>query len=79
MVKSNVGPANEAIDGILELSAHAHVRRREVAKDSPEFHALKGAIAAYGNVLALLTSFPQREEFDPIVGQNKFCEYVAVI
>jgi len=34
-----------------------------VAKDSPAFHNLTGAIAAYGKVLALLTALQQREEF----------------
>jgi len=34
-----------------------------MAKDSPAFHNLTGAIAAYGKALALLTALQQREEF----------------
>lgn len=76
MMKPNAGLANEVIERILELSADAHVQRREVAEDSPAFHSLTGAIAAYGKVLALLTALEQREEFDPIGGQ-RFSEHVA--
>lgn len=74
MMKPNAGLANEVIERILELSADAHVQRREVAEDSPAFHSLTGAIAAYGKVLALLTAREQREEFDPIGGQ-RFSEH----
>jgi hypothetical protein len=70
MMKPNAGLANEVIERILELSADAHVHRREVAEDSPAFHSLTGAIAAYGRVLALLTALQPREEFDPIGGQG---------
>ena len=78
MLKPNAGLANEVIERILELSADAHVQRREVAEDSPAFHTLTGAIAAYGKVLALLTALRQREECDPIVGQ-RFSEHVAAV
>jgi len=54
---------NEFVEEILELSARAHVRRRSAVKDSSEFHALTGAISAYGNVLALLTALRRLEEF----------------
>jgi len=37
------------------------------AKDSPAFHKLTRAIAAYGKALALLTALQQREEFYTIV------------
>ena len=46
---------DSAIDRILDLSAEAQARRREVPKDSPEFHKLTGAILAYGKALSLLT------------------------
>ncbi len=46
---------DEAIDGILELSAEAHAKRRGAAKDSPTFHKLTGAVLAYGAALDLLT------------------------
>jgi len=67
-MKFNSGLA-EGIERVLELSADAHVKRREVAMDSPEFHNLTGAIAAYGKVLAMLTSLQQLEEFYSVVGQ----------
>jgi len=46
---------DKAIDRILELSAEAHVKRREVAVNSPVFHKLNGAVLAYGEALDLLT------------------------
>jgi hypothetical protein len=78
MMKPNAGLANEVIERILELSADAHVQRRGVAEDSPAFHTLTGAIAAYGKVLALLTALQRREEFDPIGGQ-RLSEHVAAV
>jgi hypothetical protein len=66
-MKSNSGQAGRAIERILELSAEAQIARRMVAKDSPAFHRLSGAIAAYGRTLALLTALQQREEFYAIV------------
>ena len=47
---------DQTIQRILELSADAHIARRRVAKDSPAFHTLTGAIAAYGKVLTLLVA-----------------------
>ena len=69
----------EGIERVLELSVDAHVKRREVAMDSPEFHNLTGAIAAYGKVLAHLTSLQQLEEFYTLVGQYEFSERVAAV
>ena len=69
MMKPNSGLANKGIERILELSADAHIRRRGAVKDSPEFHKLTGAIAAYGKALALLTALQQREEFYAMIGQ----------
>ena len=63
MMRANAGLANKGIERILELSADAHIQRRETVKDSPEFHKLTGAIAAYGRMLALLTALQQWEEF----------------
>ena len=48
-----------AIERILELSADAQVTRRKTPKDSPSFHNLTGAIAAYGKALDLLSKFPR--------------------
>ena len=45
---------DKTIQRILELSAEAHIARRRAAKDSPAFHTLTGAIAAYGKMLTLL-------------------------
>jgi hypothetical protein len=66
-MKSNSGHAEQAIARILELSAEAQIARRMVAKDSPAFQRLTGAIAAYGKALGLLTALQQREEFYLIV------------
>lgn len=66
-MKSNSGHAEQAIARILELSAEAQISRRMVARDSPAFQRLTGAIAAYGKALALLTALQQREEFYTIV------------
>ena len=66
-MKSNSGHAERAIERILELSADAQIASRLVAKDSPAFHRLSGAIAAYGKALALLTALQQREEFYLVV------------
>jgi hypothetical protein len=46
---------DEAIDRILELSAEAHTKRRQVAENSTTFHKLTGAVLAYGQALDLLT------------------------
>ena len=73
----STGLAAKGIERILELSADAHIERRHVAKDSPAFHNLTGAIMAYGKVLALLTALQQREEFYTVVGQYEFSERVA--
>jgi len=77
-MKFNSG-LEEGIERVLELSADAHVKRREVAMDSPEFHNLTGAIAAYGKVLAHLTSLQQLEEFYTVVSQYEFSEGVAAV
>ena len=57
----------------------AHVKRREVAIDSREFHNLTAAIAAYGKVLATLTALQQLEEFYTVVGQYEFSECVSAV
>jgi hypothetical protein len=46
---------DSAIERILELSADAHIERRQAAEDSPAFHNLTGAIVAYGKALGLLS------------------------
>lgn len=76
-MKFNSGLAADAIERVLELSADAHIQRRQTAQGSPQFHNLTGAIVAYGKVLALLTALQQREEFGPMVGQHESSECVA--
>ena len=61
-MKSNSGHAEQAIERIIELSADAQITRRMTPKNSPAFHKLTGAIAAYGKALAVLTAFQQQEE-----------------
>jgi hypothetical protein len=46
---------DKAIQRIVELSAEAHINRRQAAYDSAAFHSLTGAIAAYGKALELLS------------------------
>ena len=78
-MKSNSGLAAKVIERILELSADAHIQRRQVAKDSPAFHKLTGAIAAYGKALVLLTALERREEFYEMIGQNEYSENTDAI
>ena len=79
MKKSSSGQADQAIERVLELSADAQTTRRKTPKDSPAFHRLTGAIAAYGKALAILTALQQREEFFAVVAQYKLSERVAVV
>ena len=78
-MKSSSGLAAKVIERIIELSADAHIQRRQVAKDSPAFHKLTGAIAAYGKALVLLTALERREEFYEMIGQNEYSECVASV
>jgi hypothetical protein len=66
-MKSNSGHAGHAIERIIELSADAQIARRMTPRNSPAFHKLTGAIAAYGKALALLTALQQREEFYTVI------------
>jgi hypothetical protein len=69
MRKSSSGLTGTGMERILELSADAQINRREAAKDSPMFHNLTGAIAAYGKALALFAALQQREEFYAIISE----------
>jgi len=75
--KSSSGQADQAIERVLELSADAQITRRKTPKDSPAFHSLTGAIAAYGKALAILTALQQREEFFSIVAQYELPERIV--
>jgi len=72
MKKSSSGPVDKAVERILELSADAQIRRREIAKDSLAHYALTETIAAYGKALALLTALQRSAQsamsFHPLLG-----------
>jgi hypothetical protein len=77
MKKSSSGQAGQAIERVLELSADAQITRRKTSKNTPAFHSLRGAIAAYGKALALLTSLQQLEEFYATIARCEFSKRVA--
>ncbi|HKV61179.1 MAG TPA: hypothetical protein VJO16_04650 [Candidatus Acidoferrum sp.] len=77
MMKPDASIVEKGIERILELSADAHARRRGTTRDSPEFHNLTGAIAAYGKSLELLTALQQWEEFYAMVTQYELPGSVA--
>jgi hypothetical protein len=79
MRNSNSGHAAQAIERVVELSADAQITRRITPKDSPAFHSLTGAIAAYGKALAILTALQQREEFYAIIAQSELSERTAAV
>jgi hypothetical protein len=77
MMNDSEDLANQRIERILELSADAHIRRRGTVKNSPEFHNLTGAIAAYGKTLELLTALQQLEELYAMIDQRDVPAWVA--
>lgn len=79
MRKSSAGHAAQAIERVLEFSADAQITRRNTPKDSPAFHRLTGAIAAYGKALAILTALQQREEFFTTIARYELAERIAVV
>jgi hypothetical protein len=79
MRKSNSGRAGQAIERVLEFSADAQITRCKTVKDSPAFHRLTGAIAAYGKALGILTALQQREEFFTVVAQSELSKRVAEV
>jgi hypothetical protein len=74
MKRSSSGQAGQAVERVLELSADAQITRRKAPKDSPAFHRLTGAIAAYGKALAILTALQAREECCSIIAQYELSE-----
>lgn len=68
-MKAISGLANLAIEGVLELSADAHIERKMAARNSSDFHRLTGAIAAYGNALAVLVTLQEREELCAMIAE----------
>jgi hypothetical protein len=77
MRKSSSGRAVQAIERVLEFSANAQITRCKTAKDSPAFHRLTGAIAAYGKALTILAALQRREEFFIVIAQSKLSERAA--
>jgi len=77
MKMSSSGQAGQAIELVLELSADAQITRRKTPEDSPAFHNLTGAIAAYGKTLAILKALQQREEFYSIIAQCEVPERIV--
>ena len=79
MYVSKSNPTEKIKELILELSADAHIERREVAKDSAAFRSLTAAIAAYGRVLAHLTLLQAaEEELLTFAGQHNAPEHVVM-
>jgi hypothetical protein len=54
---------DKAIARILELSANLQIKRRTTAPGSPSFLNYGAAIAAYGQVLGVLTALQVEEEY----------------
>ncbi|HUC53925.1 MAG TPA: hypothetical protein VMR90_07750 [Candidatus Cybelea sp.] len=78
MMKLDASVMDKGMERILELSADAHIRRRWVAKESPEYYNLTGAIAAYGKTLELLTALQQWEEYYAMIAEHGVPGEVAV-
>ncbi|HEY4817729.1 MAG TPA: hypothetical protein VIH67_09900 [Candidatus Acidoferrum sp.] len=59
---------DKAVKRILELSADLQIKRRTTPKYSFEHHDYGVAIAAYGEVLEVLTTLQQHDEYSPSLG-----------
>jgi hypothetical protein len=77
VMKVSSGLANQAIEGVLELSADAHIQRKMAVRNSSNFHRLTGAIAAYGNTLAVLVALQEREELCAMIAELNLPESVT--
>jgi hypothetical protein len=77
MRKSKSGCAGQVMERVLDFSADAQIERRKMAKDSPAFHRLTGAISAYAKTLTILAALQQREEFLAVVAQSELPQKVA--
>jgi hypothetical protein len=58
----------KGIARIVELSADLQIKRRATTKYSLAFHDLSIAIAAYGDVLAVLTALREQEQYSCTLG-----------
>ena len=63
----NSGVTEKGISRLVELSADAHIQRRQTNPGSVAYHRLTGMIAGYGKALALLSALHQREEFYSVI------------
>lgn len=68
-MRASSGLTNLAIEGVLELSADAHIQRKMSARNSSDFHRLTGAITAYGSALAVLVTLQEREELCAMIAE----------
>jgi hypothetical protein len=58
----------KGIARIVELSADLQIKRRATTKYSLAFHDLSIAIAAYGDVLAVLTALREQDQYSCTLG-----------
>jgi len=58
----------KGIARILKLSADLQIKRRATTKYSLAFHDLSIAIAAYGDVLAILTALREQDQYSCTLG-----------
>jgi hypothetical protein len=54
--------ADQLVERILELSADLQIKRRATAKWTLAYYDLSASIAAYGEVLGMLTTLRRQEE-----------------
>lgn len=76
-MKASSGLANQVIEEVLELSTDAHIQRKMTARGSSDFQRLTGAIAAYGNTLAVLVSLQEREELCAMIADLNLAASVS--
>jgi hypothetical protein len=54
--------ADQLVERIVELSADLQIKRRATAKWTPAYYELSASIAAYGELLGVLTILQRQEE-----------------
>lgn len=62
MNKPRSRPWAKVVERILEFSAEAQIERRQTDPHSSAFHNLTGAIAAYGQMLGVLSKLQHLQE-----------------
>ena len=58
----------KAVERILEMSADLQIKRCATTKYSLAYHDLSVAIAAYGDVLGVLTMLDEQEQYSCTLG-----------